>query len=78
MTEEKLLLDLEKAQASINLLAQTTDLSFLTDAKSKQKDCQRVDESAQICIQINENMILTSGSIIKDTLGHFMQKVESL
>ena len=39
MIEEKLLSDLEKAQASINLLAQTTELSFLAEAKLKQKDC---------------------------------------
>lgn len=76
MIEEKLLSDLEKAQASLNLLAQTTELSFLAEAKLKQKDCQRVDESAQICIQINDKILLPSGPIIKDTLGHSIKMVE--
>jgi hypothetical protein len=78
MTEEKLLADMEKVTISMNLLAKTTDLSFLAEAKSKPRDCQRVDESAEICIEINEKVLLPSGPIIRDTLGHFVQKVESI
>jgi len=78
MIEERLLADIQKAFASIELMEQTTNLTFLTEAKLKQKDCQRVDESAKICIEINEKVLLPSGPIIRDTLGHFVQKVDAL
>jgi len=78
MIEERLLADMQKAFASIELMEQTTNLTFLTEAKLKQKDYQRVDESAKICIEINEKVLLPSGPIIRDTLGHFVQKVDAL